>query len=129
MANTKRSSRPRRHVTKKKHLSKKHTRKHLKKKQKSSGRRRSKRGGNSEDMKSAITNNDIDKVRYLIDQGEDVNQKITQFLIPKTLLTIAILNSSIKSTCDLRRTISCINSNTKNRGSYTNPPLLLLLVI
>jgi ankyrin repeat protein len=94
MANTKRSSRPRRHVTKKKHLRKKHTRKHLKKKQKSSGLRRSKIGGNSEDMKSAITNNDIDKVRYLIDQGQDVNQKITQFLIPKTLLTIAILEKN-----------------------------------
>ena len=74
----------------KKNLRKKHTRKHLKKKQKSS--RRSKRGGNPAEMEKAIKNNDIDKVRNLIEEGEDVNQKITLFLVPKSLLTIAILD-------------------------------------
>jgi ankyrin repeat protein len=104
MAKTKRYSRPRRNITKKrnvgkkhlgkkhlgkKHLGKKHTRKHFKKKQKSS--RRSKRGGNpEEELFNAVKEGDFAEVKHLISYSKkrlNLNQRDEYGRTPLFLVT------------------------------------------
>ena len=102
MAKTKKYSRPRRRVTKKrdvrkKHLGKKHTRKYLKKKglyKKQKSSRRSKRGGNpEEELINAVNESNIAKVQQLIRQGTNVNQRTEGGFTP---LFLAAANSNLE---------------------------------